>query len=72
MIYDGVDAERFGGPFNKTALRRSLGLSDEDLVVVSLGRLRGQKGHDIALRAMKTIGNSETRARLLVVGDGPE
>ncbi len=72
VIYDGVDAERFCGPFDKTALRRSLGLSDEDLVIVSLGRLRRQKGHDIALRAMKTIGESEPRARLLIVGDGPE
>jgi glycosyltransferase involved in cell wall biosynthesis len=72
VIYNGVDPARFAAPVDRAKVRRSFGLSEEDRAIVSLGRLRRQKGHDVALRAMTEIAAAEPRARMLVVGDGPE
>jgi glycosyltransferase involved in cell wall biosynthesis len=72
VIHDGVDVGRFADMPRREDARRSLGLGDGDLVVLSLGRLRRQKGHDVAMRAFAEIAREEPRARLLVAGDGPE
>ena len=42
------------------------------MLTLSLGRLRRDKGHDLAIRSMREVLKDEKRARLLVVGDGPE
>jgi len=72
VIPNGVAPARFEGPFDRDATRRSLGVGDDAFVVISLGRLRREKGHDTALRAMVDIARAEPKARLVVVGDGPE
>jgi len=72
VISNGVDPARFEGPFDRDATRRSLGVDEDAFVVMSLGRLRPEKGHDTALRAMVGIARGEPNARLVIVGDGPE
>jgi glycosyltransferase involved in cell wall biosynthesis len=72
VIHNGIAPARFRGPFDRAEIRRELGLDEADRVVASLGRLRRQKGHDIALRAFAAVAREDERARLLVVGDGPE
>jgi len=72
VIYDGVDVARFDAAVDRRAARRSLGCGSDDKVIVSLGRLRRQKGHDLALRAMAEVARREPAARLVIVGDGPE
>jgi glycosyltransferase involved in cell wall biosynthesis len=72
VIHNGVDPTRFTGTFDREATRRSLGVGANDPLVVSLGRLRPEKGHDLALRALRDMLRLEPRARLAIVGDGPE
>jgi glycosyltransferase involved in cell wall biosynthesis len=76
VIPNGVDAERFDGTldgaFDRAAVRRGLGVDDDAFLIISLGRLRPEKGHDTALRAMVEVVKDEPKARLVVVGDGPE
>lgn len=72
VVPNGVDVSRFEGPFDRGAARGSLGLAPDDLVVAALGRLRPEKGYDTALRAMVEVTKAEPRARLVIIGDGPE
>jgi len=71
VVYNGVDLERFAperlvGARRET--RRSLGLGDENLVVLFLGSGFFLKGLDILLKAHGRVTEKLPEARLLVVG----
>jgi glycosyltransferase involved in cell wall biosynthesis len=51
-------------------LRASLGLHDDDIILMSLSRLERWKRIDRILRALPNIVAEEPRVKLLVVGDG--
>lgn len=56
------------------ALRGSLGLQGEDVVLVSVGRLEANKGFDVLIRALGTLRRQKAlpeRWRWVLVGDGP-
>jgi glycosyltransferase involved in cell wall biosynthesis len=57
-----------------SALRRSLGVEDTDVLIVSVGRLSREKGNADLIRAFKLLlqESPAARARLLFVGDGGE
>jgi glycosyltransferase involved in cell wall biosynthesis len=50
------------------AARRSYGFHEEDVVLVSVGNLNPQKGHEYLLRAVGLLRRDGHRARALVVG----
>ena len=65
----GVDMDHFR-PMPRAAVRRELGLSQDEPLVLYVGRIEPLKGIDILLRA---AAETEGRFRLLVVGgDGKE
>lgn len=79
----GVDRERIRvqhmpiRPFeNSTAagaqLRNELGLAPDEDVVLSIGRLSHEKGHLDLVKAFAQLCTKGTRAKLVLVGDGPE
>ncbi|MCK4306830.1 glycosyltransferase family 4 protein [candidate division WOR-3 bacterium] len=51
-------------------LKEKLGFEQNDYIVLFVSRLVRNKGADIAIRAMKLVIQKESRARLLIVGDG--
>ena len=55
-------------------IRSKFGIRDEELVVLSVGRLSKEKAHVDLLSAFKQLRetNSELNCRLIFVGDGPE
>ena len=53
-------------------LRRSVGIGEHDAVLGVVGALRAWKGHATLLQAFRLVLDAESRARLLVVGDGEE
>lgn len=58
---------------DRTSARKSFGLRDEDVAVVSLARLSWEKGVDRLLDAFSRVhGGSRGNAVLLVAGDGSE
>ncbi|MCM8812073.1 MAG: glycosyltransferase [Candidatus Omnitrophica bacterium] len=59
-------------PEDREFLRRQMGWKPQDKVVVSVGRLSSEKGHDDLLKAFSVVLRQEPRARLVIVGDGPE
>lgn len=72
-IVNGVDCERFR-PGRADAIRRSLGLGDDALVVGTVGRLEAVKGQELLLRAWPLVEERLPKAsralRLVLVGDG--
>jgi glycosyltransferase involved in cell wall biosynthesis len=66
VLRNGVDTDLFH-PVEQTAARAVLGLGHEK-VLVSVGNLVPEKGHDLAIDAIARIPD----ASLLVVGDGPQ
>jgi glycosyltransferase involved in cell wall biosynthesis len=68
----GVDRDRFSPRHRSNALRHALGVSDRDLLIVSVGRLAPEKGIDTILAAAHRLAASPYgRVRFAFVGDGP-
>jgi glycosyltransferase involved in cell wall biosynthesis len=51
--------------------RARYGLSEDETVLMSVGRLHPMKGHEFAIEAIRLLGN-DFEGRLVLVGDGPE
>jgi glycosyltransferase involved in cell wall biosynthesis len=66
--FDIVNSER------KDKLRAQLGVAESAMVVLSVGRLSNEKGHEDLIRAFRTFlrRTPNISARLVIVGDGPE
>jgi glycosyltransferase involved in cell wall biosynthesis len=77
IIYSGVDVAKFVSPQpaeNSARLRASLGISDEDLVLISIGRFSISKNQKDSIQAFKKLcdQNPSINLRLILVGEGPE
>jgi glycosyltransferase involved in cell wall biosynthesis len=57
---------------DRARVRGSLGISDEALVVVSVGRLTRQKRMDVIVRAVARLSSAVSDVHALIVGDGPD
>jgi glycosyltransferase involved in cell wall biosynthesis len=68
-IHNGVAA--LPQPGTGAAIRRELGLDEDDLVLGMFSGLRAMKGHDVAIDAMKLLHTRFPRLRLVIAGDGP-
>lgn len=75
VVYSGIDIARFGRQRLKTAaqrdaLRRTLGFSDSDLVLVSIGRFSQAKAQRYAIEAFRRLKAHRGGLKLLLVGEG--
>lgn len=70
MIPCGVDQLEFG-PANRAQERASLGLRDDEFIILQLGRLVPRKGIDNVIRSLAHL-PAHVPARLLVVGGETE
>jgi glycosyltransferase involved in cell wall biosynthesis len=67
----GVDGDRFDPSFRSLEWRRSLGIADDAMVVLYVGRIAKEKGLEHALRAMQELAVTAPSLRFVCVGDGP-
>lgn len=67
----GVDTTLFAPSRRDPALRRSWGLGENDLAVLYVGRLAGEKNPELAARAFAGMRRLAPQARMIWVGDGP-
>jgi glycosyltransferase involved in cell wall biosynthesis len=74
VLFYGIPLEEFQSPDSKEVLaaRESLGISPEERVVSTIGRLDTQKGLVHFVRAASIISRQLPNARFLIVGDGPD
>jgi len=70
-IFNGIDTNLFKPePAQRANVRQKYGIAEEDILLLSLGRLTLEKGHQLAVEALKKLKNAEMNLKLLVVGDG--
>lgn len=69
-LFDGVDLDWFNpGRVDGKAVRRQLGLKEEDFVIGMVGRFSPGKGHEEFLEAARMIHSSLPEIKFLVVGE---
>jgi glycosyltransferase involved in cell wall biosynthesis len=68
-IYNGIDLAR-QAPGRETAIRRELGLRDEDVLVGAVGNLRPAKGYHILLQAAALLAAQDERFKIVIAGHG--
>ena len=67
----GVDREQFSPERRDMEWRRSLGLSDDELVIAFLGRIVMEKGLDVFSDTIDELSARKVPHRPLVIGEGP-
>lgn len=73
LISNGVDASRFTFDFGKRSEARiRLGFTDCDIVIGNIGSFIPAKNTGKLLDVFATLSQFEPRAKLLLIGDGPE
>jgi glycosyltransferase involved in cell wall biosynthesis len=71
VIPNGCDLARFDRPRDPASpLKAGLGLGPEDQVLLAVGRLAPQKGHEILLEALPAVRREVPRLHTVVVGEG--
>ena len=75
VIHNGVDLRRFDSALNHeevTALRRSFGAQDDDLVLINVRRFSPAKDQKSTIDAFAGVLSARPDALLLLVGEGQE
>jgi glycosyltransferase involved in cell wall biosynthesis len=73
VLYNAVDTKHFFDGMETAALRKTLGIANDNLVIGVFSRLDWWKGHMVLINAMrKTLDHINTdKVTLLIAGDGP-
>ncbi|MBS7624085.1 glycosyltransferase family 4 protein [Candidatus Bathyarchaeota archaeon] len=76
VVYNGIDAEKYA-PENvpmeeRLQVRRSLGIAEDEFMILFIGRLTWVKGADTLILAMPEILSRVPKAKLVVVGVGEQ
>lgn len=72
LIYPGVDVTVFRPGLDTTGLRESLGISREEKLVFSVGRLSRRKGSDQLIRAIAQLRREGMPVRYVLAGIGED
>lgn len=71
VVENGIDLQSWVNVTSKIS-RTELGLKDDDVVFVSLGRLEHQKGYDLLIEAFSEMRQLHEKAKLLIIGEGSQ
>lgn len=69
VIENGIDPARCRSLKPRDEMRRLMGYSEDDVILLNVGRMAHDKGVDLAIRALPFL---PERYKILVVGDGHE
>lgn len=67
-----ADLAAFANARRTGATQRELALAEDTPLVVAVGRLSWEKGHDVLVRAFAQVHRAHPRAHLVIVGEGAE
>jgi glycosyltransferase involved in cell wall biosynthesis len=66
-----VDTKQFHPGWRDAELRAQWGLSDDDIAVISVGRLAAEKNLGVAINSFRALQARRPSTRMIFVGDGP-
>lgn len=76
IVPTGIEVEKFYLENNKglniIKKRESLGIKRDDFVILFVGRIGSEKNVELLLTSMRYVVNNCPKAKLLIVGDGPD
>lgn len=72
VVSRGVDTKQFTPLRRSQALREQWGVAPDDLVVLYVGRIAPEKNLPALIAAFEAISQKDARAKLVVVGSGPQ
>ncbi|RJS81597.1 glycosyltransferase family 1 protein [Candidatus Bathyarchaeota archaeon] len=76
VVYNGIDVEKYSpeavSEEERKKVRESLGVKDDELMILFIGRLTWVKGADMLLQAMPHILRDVPNAKLVIVGVGDQ
>ncbi len=73
VIPNGVDVDKFKyNKQNRAEIRKELGFTDEDFVVINVGMLYSVKNQVFLIDAFKDVLKTRQNAKLLLVGEGAD
>lgn len=74
VLHNCIDLDEIGGRSEtRPQVRKSLGVSDDEILVGTVGTLRPEKGHSVLIQAWRLLReqHADMRIKLVIVGDGP-
>jgi len=76
VIHNGIDAEKYSpirvSPEERTEIRKGLGISSDEFMILFVGRLSWVKGADTLVQSMPEILSQVPNAKLVIVGVGDQ
>ena len=70
IIPNGVDPDRFNLDVEPADVRRSLGLGEDQILLLAVGRLAYMKGFHVLLKALPSVIRQEPSVHLAIAGSG--
>ena len=67
----GIDTAVFNPAYRNKTLRQSWGVTNDDLVVLYVGRIAAEKNIELAVRAYRQLQKKHSNSKFVLVGDGP-
>ena len=76
VVYNGIDAEKYSADRvsqeQKLDVRKSLGVTDDEFMILFVGRLNWVKGADTLVQSMPEILSRVPKTKLVIVGVGDQ
>ncbi len=75
VIPSGIDLDQHKERISareRLEVRRYLGVKDDEVLLISLGRLASEKNVDVLIKYFKSASEKDDKLRLIIVGDGPD
>jgi len=73
VIHNGIDIDEineFRNNYRKDQLKKELGFSEADKIIINVGRLTSQKNHELLIKGFKRFVDENSRYKLLILGEG--
>lgn len=72
VIFPGLDLDAFSGTANRINIRSEIGVSDDQHLVLFVGRLRPVKGPEYGIKAFAVAVSKNPNLHLVLVGEGEQ
>jgi glycosyltransferase involved in cell wall biosynthesis len=72
VILPGLDLDAFSGTDNRTKIRSEIGVSDEQHLILFVGRLRSVKGPEYGIKAFAIAVSENPSLHLVIAGEGEQ